>query len=70
MKKWFWMAMVTSLVLSAPVFADVTEVVFEVPAPGVWVDDQGFSHVQIEGYANLGKPGEPALPGKSALVPL
>jgi len=58
----------SGLLLPAPVSAEVLELSVELPAPRVWRDALGFSHVSLPGYRPVGLPGAPALPARSLLV--
>jgi len=72
MKIWQWMnLMVALLLLSLPARAGTIEINVKVQQPALWQDSQGYTHVKIPGFINIGRPGEPELPVGSvrALVP-
>ncbi|HUU00614.1 MAG TPA: C25 family cysteine peptidase [Myxococcota bacterium] len=72
MKRFSFLMIAAALWLLAPhVQAASIEMEIDVGVPVLWLDDHGFTHVQIDGYQNLGKPGQPELPGRALrlLVP-
>jgi peptidase C25-like protein/BACON domain-containing protein/all-beta uncharacterized protein len=56
---------------ASAVMAGVVEMEIAVPNPQLFEDDLGFTHVHVEGYANIDLPGSPSLPSRAVniLVP-
>ncbi len=67
-----WFAVVMLLIPAYFAQAEVIEMNLSVPTPALWQDGEGFVHVEISGYNNVGDAGTPSLPGKALqiLIPL
>ncbi len=63
MKIWVqWIAMMMVLFTSWQAKSDTIKVDLNVPEPALRQDADGFVHLEVPGYMNIGRPGEPELP--------